>query len=196
MSQEELTNALIAAGPSAKVASLFDFMRAHGSKHYEEDVTQMEHALQTAYLAGTEQPDPLPVTAALLHDLGHFLADSLDRPINPTKVDDLHENLAADFLQAFFPAEVTEPIRLHVVAKRYLCTVDSGYYESLSAASQKSFHLQGGPMNEEEKAAFEQHPFYAPALRLRIWDDKAKEVGKDIPELAQYASVVAAALLP
>ncbi|HMQ59431.1 MAG TPA: HD domain-containing protein [Flavilitoribacter sp.] len=196
MSQEELRNVLAEADQATRVQHLFDFMRTHGSKYYEEEVTQMEHALQTAYLARAEASDPSSTAAALLHDLGHFLADSLDRPINPTKVDDLHENLAADFLRDFFPPEVTEPIRLHVDAKRYLCSVDTGYYGSLSEASKKSFHLQGGRMNDEEISAFEQNPYYRLAVRLRIWDDKAKEVGKDIPELEHYAQEVAAALLP
>ena len=70
-----------------------------------------------------------------------------------------------------FGPEVTEPIRLHVAAKRYLCAVDPAYLAGLSPSSRLSLSLQGGPMDAEERANFESNPFYRDAVRLRHWDD-------------------------
>jgi predicted HD phosphohydrolase len=66
-------------------------------------------------------------------------------------------------------------VRLHVAAKRYLCAVEPSYFNTLSPASVHSLQLQGGPMSTEEIAEFEQSPFYPEAVRLRRWDDLAKD---------------------
>ena len=118
----------------------------------------------------------------------------LTKPTTPTIRNDLHEELAADYFRDIFPLAVTEPIRLHVPSKRYLCTTDESYYQGLSDASKKSFHLQGGRMNSEEQTQFESNPFYKEAVQLRIWDDRAKAVGETFPEIDSYATYVHAVL--
>ena len=194
MENDTLRDRLRGASVSEKVSLLFDYVKKYGQHNYEEQVTQYAHAVQAAYLAKEENSSDEMITAALLHDIGHMLADDPDEANNPTVKNDLHEELAAAYFQDIFPPSVTEPIRLHVPSKRYLCTTDETYYDGLSDASKKSFHLQGGHMSPDEQTAFESNPYYKEALRLRIWDDKAKIVGQDFPEIDTYAPYVGAVL--
>src|SRR5262249_57036544 len=101
-------------------------------------------------------------------------------------IDDRHEELGARFLARAFGPEVTEPIRLHVAAKRYLCGADAGYLGRLSAASLRSLELQGGPMSAAEQEAFRQHPHFNTAVAIRVYDDRAKQVGLVTPPLAHF----------
>jgi [1-hydroxy-2-(trimethylamino)ethyl]phosphonate dioxygenase len=147
--------------------------RGH-SEYGGEGVTQLEHALQCATLAKNAGASDALITASLLHDIGHILHDLPDdAPDNG--IDDYHENLAAHFLEQHFPPSVSEPVRLHVAAKRYMCTTEPSYFEKLSPPSVQSLEIQGGLMNEEEIWAFEQNPFHQEAVQLRRWDDMAKD---------------------
>ena len=140
---------------NGKVDALFEYMRRKGNTNYDENVTQLQHGLQSAALARSAGATPQQVISALFHDLGHLLVDEhagegdfLDEDLN-------HEEVGAEYLRPFFPPEVIVPIELHVPAKRYLCTVDDSYYNGLSESSKRSFQVQGGKMSDEEKAAFE-----------------------------------------
>ncbi len=156
-----------------------------GSEYGGEAVTQLEHALQAARLAEQESGSDALVVAALLHDVGHLLHD-LPEDAPEAGIDDHHENAAANFLGRHFPPPVTEPVRLHVAAKRYLCAVDPTYLESLSEPSRVSLGLQGGPMSGDEVASFDANPYAADAVRLRRWDDAAKVRGLSTPALADF----------
>lgn len=155
-----------------KIITLLN-QRGH-SEYGGEAVTQLEHALQCATLAKQNGASDALITASLLHDIGHILHD-LPEDAPDLGIDDYHENLAARFLEQHFPPSVSEPVRLHVAAKRYMCTVERGYLEKLSPPSVQSLEIQGGLMNEEEIWAFEQNPFYKDAVQLRRWDDLAKD---------------------
>ena len=126
----------IMTGPDnqRKAEQLLSFMLEKGLSFYDEVVTQLDHALQAAELAKKSNANNYLITSALLHDLGHLLLNekSLAEDLN-------HEEIGANAMTTFFPSTVTEPIRLHVDAKRYLCTVDQDYYNNLSQASQNSF---------------------------------------------------------
>jgi [1-hydroxy-2-(trimethylamino)ethyl]phosphonate dioxygenase len=155
--------------------------------YFGEPVSQKEHALQAAHLAEQEgAPDTL-VVAALLHDSGHLL-HGFSESIADEGVDGRHESVGGAWLERHFSPEVTEPVRLHVAAKRYLCAVDAEYLVQLSPASIQSLSLQGGPLNDEERRQFEQHPFYREAVSLRRWDDQAKVPGLAVPDLEYYRS--------
>jgi predicted HD phosphohydrolase len=136
-------------------------------------------------------PDAL-VVAALLHDVGHLL-DGQDEDLADRGVDGRHEEAGCAWLSRHFGPEVTEPIRLHVAAKRYLCAVDRSYLSGLSRASRLSLELQGGPMTSAEVAAFEGHPFFRDAVRLRRWDDTAKVPGLAVPGPSHYQARLQAA---
>jgi [1-hydroxy-2-(trimethylamino)ethyl]phosphonate dioxygenase len=161
------------------------FARRGAAAYHGEAVSQAEHALQAAYLAELEgAPDRL-VVAALLHDVGHLL-DGQDEDLADRGVDGRHEEAGCAWLALHFGPEVTEPIRLHVAAKRYLCAVSPAYLGSLSPASRLSLSLQGGTMNEAERAEFVSNPAHSDALKLRHYDDTAKVPGLDVPGLAHY----------
>lgn len=145
----------------------------HGEKKYGEFVTQRQHALQCATLASQEGASSSLIAAALLHDIGHMLDQSLGQK-DPGE-DLMHEVTGANFLGQWFPAEVTEPVRLHVVAKRFLTGNDPAYYDTLSPASKHSLDLQGGPMSADAQRQFLELPFARDAIQLRRWDDLAKE---------------------
>jgi len=170
------------------------FARHGGDQYSGEPVTQLEHALQTAHLAEqSDAGDPL-VTACLLHDLGHLLNDQGETP-TLRGIDDTHQYFALPFLRGLFPSGVLDAIKLHVDAKRYLCQVDAGYYERLSADSKRSLALQGGAFDESGAAAFLALPGARDAVMLRHWDDLAKQAGLATPTLAHFLDRAASCAL-
>lgn len=156
------------------IANILQLFNDKGHSEYGgESVTQLEHALQAATLARENEASNQLITAALLHDIGHLLHDlPNDAPLKG--IDDVHENKAAIFLRKYFPEAVTEPVRLHVMAKRYLSSTEETYYSLLSEPSKQSLVLQGGLMSPAEVNTFEQNPFFSDAVMLRKWDDQAK----------------------
>ena len=185
-----LAGELEQAGPDRKVDLLFAYMEHHGQSFYDEAVTQLEHALQCANQARLSGADDVRVTGALLHDLGHFLVDEDDEKADFLTEDLCHEEVGAEYLEPFFIDAVTEPVGLHVPAKRYICTVERDYYETLSRASKRSFELQGGFMSDAEKAAFEANAYWEIAVQLRKWDDLAKVKGLETPGLESCREAV------
>jgi [1-hydroxy-2-(trimethylamino)ethyl]phosphonate dioxygenase len=170
-----------------QIFSLFE-ARGHDA-YFGEDVSQQEHALQAAHLAENAKVRPALIVAALLHDIGHLI-HGLPENIADQGVDGYHEAAGAKWLSAHFGPEVTEPIRLHVDAKRYLCATDPAYPARLSPSSIQSLALQGGPANPEEVRALEANPYFAGAVLLRRWDDTAKVPGLKVPGFEHYKSLI------
>lgn len=171
------------------VETIFDLFDRSGGDSYGEAVTQLEHALQCAHHARVaNEPDAL-VAAALLHDIGHLLQkhglDAADRGI-----DTVHERIGAAWLAQGFGPDVTEPVRLHVEAKRYLATREPGYADALSDASKQSLALQGGPMSEAEASAFEAIAQFDPAVRLRRFDEMGKVEDVTLAPMADYRAML------
>ena len=175
------------------VDEILDLYRRKGGATYGEGVTQTEHALQSALMAEAEHASPALVSAALLHDIGHLL-HKMPEDIAERGVDAQHESLASAWLSQHFGPAVTEPVRLHVEAKRYLCHAEVGYWDALSDASKLSLKIQGGPLAAETARTFAEGPFAEDALRLRRWDDAAKIVGLATPGLDHFRSRIEAAL--
>lgn len=171
---------------SLTFADITQLFADKGDEQYTgEPVTQLEHALQAAWLAEKEGADDGLVTAALLHDLGHLLHDLGATP-TLQGVDDVHQYRALPFLRGLFGDTVLEPIKLHVDAKRYLCATRPEYFEALSADSQRSLRLQGGVFSQAQAGAFIRLPGASDAVRVRLWDDLAKQAGLTTPPLAHY----------
>lgn len=165
--------------------------REHGASRYsgerEEAVSALEHALQCAALAEREGASPGLTLAALLHDVGHMASKQANARDD---IDDRHEIIGARLLARELPPEVSEPVLLHVPAKRYLCATEPGYHDALSPASQHSLGLQGGPMTDDECRAYERHAYAQDGVRLRRWDDLAKTPGAPTPPLGHFLGLL------
>ncbi len=171
-------------------------MAENGRKQYGlHDVTQLQHALQSAWLAEQDGAEAPLIAAALLHDIGHMTHALGENPA-AGGIDDRHEEVGYAFLAPWFGPEVTEPVRLHVAAKRYLCAAEPDYLARLAPDSILSLKLQGGPMTEAESAAFRALPHAEAALRLRRYDEEAKVKDMQTPPLETFMSYVAACVRP
>jgi [1-hydroxy-2-(trimethylamino)ethyl]phosphonate dioxygenase len=172
------------------VPFLAEIFERRGSEEYlGEPVTMAEHMLQSAWFAEQDNASDELVAAALLHDVGHFTSEFGAYSPNDTE-DKRHDDAGAEVLAPFFPPVVTECVRLHVAAKRYLCATDPGYHAKLSEASMHTLSLQGGPMNDAEVAAFRTNPFYKEAVRVRLWDEAGKVVGMKTREFHDYTPLL------
>lgn len=181
-----LADALQSASKEEKADLLLNYIRDHGGTNYDESVTQTQHALQTATLARNSGASRRRVVSALLHDLGHLLVKEHAGESDFLAEDMNHERIAARYLEPYFDADILDPIRLHVPAKRYLCTTDETYYDGLSESSKRSFKIQGGNMSEEELAEMRANPHLDEALELRRWDDGGKVANLETPGLDEF----------
>ncbi|HEY0815531.1 MAG TPA: HD domain-containing protein [Pseudonocardia sp.] len=175
------------ADPVAVIADLF--AREGAEDYFGEPVSQAEHMLQTAALARAARASDALVAAALLHDVGHFHGTHTGADLM-RGTDNHHSEAGADWLRQWFGPSVTEPIRLHVAAKRYLCAVDPGYLATLSPASLYTLGVQGGPMTPEAVRRFREHPRHADAVALRLWDDQAKDPELTAPAFDTYRDLL------
>jgi len=174
-----------------RLAPLFARYRSPAAlRLYDEAVTELDHALQCAALARADGAGPASVAAALLHDVGHLVLDDNVAITDELTADAHHERAGARYLSTWFDRTVTAPVALHVAAKRYLCAIDPEYLDSLSPSSIRSLALQGGPMDRDERSAFELRPHSADAVALRRWDDEAKVAGLDVPPFDSYADLL------
>jgi phosphonate degradation associated HDIG domain protein len=160
--------------------------------YFGECVSVTEHALQAAWFAQQEGAPESLIVAALLHDIGHLIRDTPD-DLGEWAQDQHHERIGAGWLARRFGLEVSDPVRLHVPAKRYLCATEAEYFSSLSAASRHTLKLQGGPLPPAQLATFQREPYFGAALRVRRWDDRAKVGDLKVPGLEAYRALIEAA---
>ena len=176
--------------PKNIVAFLSDiFTRRGGEEYLGEPVTMAEHMLQGAHFAEKAGEPEVIIVAALLHDIGHFTSEFGTFSMDDTK-DRLHEEAGAEVLEAYFPTLVTDCVRYHVAAKRYLCAVKPEYFNRLSEASIHSLNLQGGPMDEAEVAAFKKNPNLAEIIKVRYYDEAGKRADLETKPFSHYAPMV------
>jgi phosphonate degradation associated HDIG domain protein len=172
------------------ISKIFDLFAGRGDETYfGEQISQTDHALQTAWLARQEGADAALIAAALLHDVGHLL-HGLAEDVADRGDDAHHESIGAEWLSDHFGPEISEPVKLHVAAKRYLCFVDPEYSRQLSPSSIQSLELQGGPLGVEAARKFSANPFAREATLLRRWDDRAKVIGLKVAPLEDYRQVL------
>jgi gamma-butyrobetaine dioxygenase len=175
--------------PVRLIAGLF---ASEGADQYlGEEVTQAAHMLQAAALAERAGAEPGLVAAALLHDVGHFTGTVTGQELM-SGTDNRHSDAGADWLARWFGPEVTEPVRLHVAAKRYLCATEPDYFARLSPASVYTLGVQGGPMEDQEASEFAANPYAAGACQLRRWDDAAKIPDATTPSFDHFRPLLAA----
>ncbi len=176
--------------PQTIVAFLGDiFERRGGEEYLGEPVTMAQHMLQGATLAERANAPEVVIVAALLHDIGHFTSEF--GTYHPDDVEDRHhEDAGAEVLAPFFPTLVTDCVRYHVAAKRYLCATKPEYFNRLSAASVHTLGLQGGPMNAAEVAEFQRNPNLDQIIQVRYLDEAGKHADMETPPFAHFAPMV------
>ena len=165
------------------------FERRGGEEYLGEPVTMAEHMLQGATIAEKNGQSDEIIVAALLHDIGHFTSEFGTFSMDDTE-DRFHEEAGAKVLEQFFPSIVTDCVRYHVAAKRYLCATKPSYFDRLSEASVHSLNLQGGPMDADEVAEFEKNPNLQQIVAVRYLDDAGKYPDMQTPEFAHFAPMV------
>lgn len=169
---------------------VFAIYSARGAAAYfGEPVSVTEHGLQAAHFAQLEQAPQQLVIAALLHDIGHLVVETPD-DIEEWTSDVHHERVGSSWLAKRFGLEVSEPVRLHVPAKRYLCATRESYLKKLSPASVLTLKLQGGAMSPAEVNRFEAEPFFRQAIRVREWDDEGKIAGLKTAGMLDYRALL------
>ncbi|MEM8621783.1 MAG: phosphonate degradation HD-domain oxygenase [Actinomycetota bacterium] len=166
--------------------AIVELYHQRGGSQYGEVVTQTAHAAQCGQQAMDDGASVPLIVAAFLHDIGHLLSG----PSGDAATDRHHEDVGARFLANWFADDVTQPIRMHVTAKRYLCAVEPEYHDGLSPASVASLQLQGGPMSQSELDDFESSPGWVSAVELRRWDDLAKAVDAPTADLGTFRDLI------
>ncbi len=171
--------------PVAEILHLFE---RHGQGHYGEAVTQTQHAVQAGALAIAEgHPDDV-VIGAFLHDIGHLMVNEVPEAQRDAAIY-RHQQIGADLLRELgFSELVIDLVATHVDSKRYLTAVDPDYLATLSPASVESLAFQGGPMSADEVSEFQARPDMYLHVRLRHWDDLAKDPHNDKVDIAPFVS--------
>ena len=166
------------------------FAQSGQDAYFGEPVTQLEHALQCAYLAEQAEADEETIAAAFLHDIGHLLPPELAGGYMDGYGTVDHERLGADYLRELgFSEKTAQLIENHVNAKRYLVFKNPRYFAQLSEASLKTLEFQGGPMKASEAVAFETNPYFKGILLLRTWDEQAKIPALLTPDVEHYMAI-------
>lgn len=167
------------------IEEVFKLYELHGNDDYiGESISQIEHASQGAQLAEEEGYDDEVILAAFFHDIGHICAKK--DPKNDMGGFGMlrHERVGANYLRKRgFSEKIARLIENHVEAKRYLCFKKPEYYYKLSEASKATLEFQGGKMTEDEAVRFESDPLFALSIKMREWDETAKE--ENIPLVDQ-----------
>lgn len=177
--------------PQAVVNEVFSLYKKFGDEDYiGEPVSQLEHMSQAAALAQAEGFDDEVILAAFFHDIGHLCADAEEAGSMDGMGNVDHEKLGADYLlERGFSERVANLVQGHVIAKRYLTYKYPEYYNRLSDASKGTLEFQGGVMTEEEATDFELNPDAELIIRLRYWDDMAKEMNQPVDNLDYLKSI-------
>lgn len=172
------------------VAFLGDiFTRRGGEEYLGEPVTMAEHMLQGATIAEQNGMPEEIIVGALLHDVGHFTSEF--GTYHPDDTEDRHHEDAGELVLApFFPTVITDCVKHHVAAKRYLCATKTEYFNRLSPASVHTLELQGGPMSPDEVAEFEQNPNLKEIIQVRYLDEAGKRDDMDTPDFEHFAPMV------
>jgi phosphonate degradation associated HDIG domain protein len=177
-------------------AEVFGLYEKYGAADYiGEPVSQLEHMVQAAQLAEQAGGSEEVILAAFFHDIGHLCEIEGKTSMQGYGVQD-HEQWGSQYLlRCGFSETLARLVGSHVAAKRYLTYKHPAYYEQLSPASKQTLGFQGGPMSAGEAAAFEADPLFADMVRLRTWDDLAKETDQPLPDLTPYKQMAIRQLL-
>ena len=175
------------------IDQIIDNYSNNKSLYIGEKITISEHMIQSAMIAENAKSSSNLICSCLLHDYGHFILEDPDKLVRK-KIDGKHEEIGYEYLKKFFKKEVVEPIKYHVVAKRYLAK-DKKYYNSLSDASKISLKLQGGVLNKKESKEFEKKDFFKNSIKLRKFDEVAKRTDIKMKSIIEYKNLLNSQLI-
>ena len=175
------------------IEKIIDKFQNNKSLYIGEKVTIAEHMIQSAMIAEKTKSKDTLICSCLLHDYGHFILDDPDELVREKK-DGKHEDVGYEYLKKYFKEEIVEPIKNHVLAKRYLAR-DQKYFKLLSPASITSLKLQGGLMSDDEAQTFEKNKYFKDSIKLRRFDEAAKNEGVKIKDIIEYKSLLKASLI-
>jgi phosphonate degradation associated HDIG domain protein len=169
---------------------VFSLYEKFGNADYiGEPVSQIEHMSQAAQFAMKEGFDDEVVLAAFFHDIGHICVMQNETNSMGGFGVMSHEKVGADYLRhKGFPERVAKLVENHVQAKRYLTFKNPDYYLSLSDASKKTLEFQGGVMSASEAETFEKDILFETSIRMRKWDELAKEKNVALLNLEEIKS--------
>ncbi len=170
----------------------------YGNDKYmiQEEITQLEHALQSAYISNLCGAPEDVIISLLYHDVGQLVQKE-----NIGNTDYLHYN--HDDIGRFwleereFPNFVCNVVGYHTLAKVLIIKKDKTYYDTLSEASKISYKIQ----KEKYKNIInnENNLVHIPSLSYRfrdlllarLCDDMSKIQNlKDLPDLEYYRDMV------
>ena len=163
------------------------------SLYIGEKLTMSEHMIQTAMLAEKAKCNDNLVCSCLLHDYGHFIIEDPASLVKNNK-DGEHESIGYEYLKIFFNKEIVEPIKYHVIAKRYLAR-NKKYFSFLSEASRTSLKLQGGILNDKESKEFKKNKYFKKSVLVRKFDEGAKKTNIKIKSIDSYKSLLKSKLI-
>ena len=175
------------------IEKIIDKFQNNKSLYIGEKVTIAEHMIQSAMIAEKTKSKDTLICSCLLHDYGHFILDDPDELVREKK-DGKHEDVGYEYLKKYFKEEIVEPIKNHVLAKRYLAR-DQKYLNLLSPASITSLKLQGGLMSDDEAQTFEKNKYFKDSIKLRRFDEAAKNEGVKIKDIIEYKSLLQDSLI-
>jgi len=144
-----------------------------------EAVDLWEHQVQTAEGLERLGADEELIVAGLLHDLG-----------DGRVAEAAHAPWAAALVRPLLGERVAWVIGAHADAKRYLCTTDTVYWDTLSPLSKQTLVAQGGLMTPEELATFSAHPYANDAVLLRQCDDGGKNPSYQVQQTERFRAML------
>jgi predicted HD phosphohydrolase len=144
--------------------------------------SELDHGLQCAHELVLDRPGDVGLQlAGLVHDVGHQFGP-----------DERHDVLGAQAVRPLLGDRIADLVAAHVLAKRYLATIDPSYQARLSVESRHTLVAQGGPMTDADVVGFTRLGHFDDAIRLRRADDAAKVVGRAVPGLDQWVPILRA----
>lgn len=171
-----MTDKQTISGPKQISDEIIELFNKYGNEDYDgEPISQASHMIQCAMLAMGQGEIDLTI-GAFLHDIGHLLRHEQNTESMGSFGVVNHEGIGAVYLrERGFAERICAIVANHVAAKRYLITTDEMYASKLSPASRETLKWQGGPMTAKEAKAFKNHSYFEDIIKVRLWDEKAKD---------------------
>ena len=148
----------------------------------EPELDGLAHALQCAAVLRAEHPADLELAVAgLVHDVADI--------VYPDDHSD-HDRRGAELVEPLLGARVARLVGAHVLAKRYLVTIEPAYRAGLSVRSAQTLSMQGDALADADLAALAADRDLAAILELRRADERAKDPTARVPELDTWRTIL------